>query len=1138
MKKLLQSIALIATLSAALSLSAQTDVAQVTGNVTDATGAAISGATIVAHSVVNGNERKATSGSSGSYALHDVPTGPYSITVTAPGFGKYTSSFVASVGGSTTVDVKLAVNEHTDTIEVSAADVGADVNDTNAEISQVITPLQMTQLPSVNRDPYSFVFLSGNVSNDPNGSTARGVGVSFSGERAASTEILLDGVENVLLFSQGVGVNVPLDSVQEYRVVTSGFDAQYGRASGGVVNLITKSGTNQYHGTLYEFNRISALAAHTYFEDASAASGSPLPADHFTQNQFGYSIGGPVLPRLRDKLFFFSNTEWNRVRSSGSAQFVVPTPAFIAAAAANTKAYFAQYGQLAPGVIVNKTPAGLAAGLEEVTVTAPINSGAGAPINAWFTSDRIDYRVSDKTDMFFRYGSYKDNISPGTNSLSPYAGFDTGTTDYDQTSVASIDHFFTPNLIATVKFQFSRVNGGQPLGPAGIVPGMYLYSSNSASTDAATGLPIVLPGYLPESPGDAIPFAGPQNLYQFQGDTSWVRKAHTFHVGGGFIQVRDNHTFGAYETAVESVGSPSGGETAGLAALKAGTLYSYQAAINPGGKYPCVTNGGVATVTAACSITLPVGPPSFTHENTFNDGDWYISDSWKYNSRLTLTLGVRWEYYGVQHDTKPYLDTNFYDGAGSNPYQQIRNGIVEPATQSPVHGLYAKSLYNYAPRVGFAYDLTGDGKTSVRGGYGISYERNFGNVTFNSLFNPPNYGVVDLTSGQNSPQLTISTNNYGPLAGAAGTSQPLPPVELRAMDPHLRTAYAYSYNLSLEREVLRNTLVQLSYNGTRGLHQYSIANINKAYSGAVYLGDSVASGNPLNLQYGSINVREANADSYYNSGNLRVIDNNYSRYGLQFTFNYTMSHALDNLSSTFSESGANFNLGYTDPFIPGLDRGNSDYDVRNRIAFGGVYEPKFAYINKSGLMKTLLGGFELAPVLSWRNGTPISIFDCQNALYSCDRILDAPGLKFKGNTSVATGYDQYNYITVPNAAVNNYADPIVGVDDFPTFSSKGEYQTVGMGKDQFATPNNWDLDMGVYKTFYIKERYKLQLRSEFYNLPNHHNFYANGYDGYVLGNGPGGIAGYINSLKGTPNGYSPSSSDERRFVQLAAKIEF
>ena len=1141
------ALSLLAGLGLVLNLTstsafAQTEYGSLQGVVIDNAGAAVPNAKVTVLNVSNGFTRQVVSNGVGEYRFSELPPGPYSLKVQAAGFGTLQTAIEVSVGGHETLDAKLKVGtDQATTVEVSSLEVGVDVNTTNAEVSEVISPMQITELPSLTRDPYNFVELSGSVSTDPNGTTAQGVGVSFSGTRSASTEVLLDGVENVSLFGQNVATTIPLDSVSEYRVITNGFSAEYGRASGGIVNLVTKGGTNKYHGSLYEFNRISALASNTFYEDSADAQGSPQAPDHFTQNQFGYSVGGPVLPMFKDKLFFFSNTEWNRVRSSGTQTFAVPTASFLATTASNTQAYFNQYGKIAPGVtlgtpfdVTDSKGNTITGGFQTAAVTAPINAGAGNPIDAWFTNDRIDYNPSDKTSMFFRYDSYKDDVFPGTNSLSPYAGFNTGTTDYDQAALANVNHQFSPNLILTAKVTYTRTNGGQPLGSAGVVHGLYLYSQNGPSV--VNGDTVALPGYLPTSPGNAIPFNGPQNFYQGLGDLSWIKGKHTIQAGGSMIQVRTNTTFGAYLNAVEFLGSTSDLAAGGITALEQGNLYNYQAAINPGGVYPCPIN---SPVTPQCSITLPVGPPDFTHENTFNDGNWYVADIFKVTPRVTLDFGLRWEYYGVQHNTKPGLDTNFYQGSGANQFLQIQNGVVEPAPTSPVGGLYQKRLANYGPRVGFAYDVFGDGKTSIRGGFGLSYERNYGNVTFNTLFNPPYYGVIDLTSNQSGQgQFTVSTNNYAPLQGAAGTTMGLPPVELRALDPHMKTASDYQYSLTIERQVAHNMLASISYTGTRGLHLYSIANINKAYSANVYLGDPIV-GDPLNLQYSSINVREANADSYYNGVNFKIENNNFEKQGLQLTANYTLSHSMDDLSSTFSEGLQNDDLGFINPFNPALDRGNSDYDIRHRLVLEEIYQPKFLEFKSNHLLHTAIGGLEFPAIFTWRTGTPFSDFDCQFALYSCDRILAVPGIQYKGGSAtfaggIANGQlpNAYNMISIPNSAANNYHDPIVGADDFPTLTSTGSYQNAGMDKDQFYDPDNWNVDLGAYKNFQITERYNLQFRGEFYNVLNHHNLYDNA--AYASwGNNQ-----EIEALKGTQNGYSPSSSDERRNVQLALKFVF
>lgn len=325
--------------------SAQVDAGRILGTVTDSSGAVVSGASVLAHNINTGLERTTSSTSNGSFTLPDIPVGVYKVTVSSPGFDSYQNQFEVTVGGVVSLEAKLGVQGATTQVEVTITGV-AEMNTSTPEVAQVIGTSQLQNLPSLTRNPYDFVALSGNVSGDPNGATgANGVGVAINGGRSASTEILLDGVENVNLFGANVGQTIPLDSAEEFRLITNGFSAEYGRASGGVVNLATKSGTNSYHGSLYEYNRISALAANTYNEDAqnyfNKQNDLPLnPSDHFTRNQFGYAVGGPVLPKLRDKLFFFSNTEWIRVRSAGQQYALIPTQAFLATTAANTQSFF------------------------------------------------------------------------------------------------------------------------------------------------------------------------------------------------------------------------------------------------------------------------------------------------------------------------------------------------------------------------------------------------------------------------------------------------------------------------------------------------------------------------------------------------------------------------------------------------------------------------------------------------------------------------------------------------------------------------------------------------------------------------------------------------------------------------------
>ena len=483
----------------------------------------------------------------------------------------------------------------------------------------------------------------------------------------------------------------------------------------------------------------------------------------------------------------------------------------------------------------------------------------------------------------------------------------------------------------------------------------------------------------------------------------------------------------------------------------------------------------------------------------------------------------------MQHNHNPNLESNFYLGSGDNIFEQVRNGKVLTTPNSPVGGVMAQQFHNFGPRFGFAYDLSGDGKTVIRGGYGISYERNFGNVTYNIIQNPPNYAVVSLTAGIDVPSLSVSADNAGPLAGSG--SKALPKTSLRALAPNMPTSYAQQVNLSVDHMLTRNTILSIQYSNTRGIHLYSLANINPAYFGNAYLGDEHA-GNRLNYQYSNINERQANGDGYYNALNVHFESHRFSSNGLLVTANYTFSHSLDNLSSTMSDSSNNFNVGYLNAFYPALDRGNSDYDIRHRVVFGGVYEPTMLQFNhRDRWVQAAFGGLEFAPIFTANSGTPFTIYDCTNAISSCPRIVDAPGLKFHGKAVPNGGIDSYNYLALPAASENPYTNPTYGFSDVPTCTSTGCYQNPGLERNQWYSPADWKLDMGIYKNIKVSERVKLQLRGEFYNIMNHHNMYI------VPGSTDYAQVQSIQAIKGSPGG-SPSATDERRDTQLALRLTF
>ena len=1104
---------------------------QITGAITDPSGGVVPNAGIQVLNTANGAERTGASNRSGVYSITNLEPGSYEVAVTATGFSLLKQRFTLTVGQKLGLDLKLQVGSTATVLDIAETPTALQVNTETQTLSQVVNTQSMTELPSLTRNPYDFVVTAGTVSeDDPAG---RGAGVAINGLRSASTNILLDGVANNDEFVAAVGQSVPLDSVQEMGIITNNFTAEYGRASGGIVNVTTRFGTNAFHGTLYEFNRVDALASAGFSNNAYGIAKSP-----FVRNQFGYSLGGPI---RKNKLFFFNNTEWTRVRSTANLQVLVLDPALIAASSAATQSVYTAYGTLAPGATVlqtynrtqlaalgtNPCSGGNSRGgcngygatkpmMDLVNYTVPSDVGAGSPQSSYQTVGRIDYNLSDRTQAYVRYALQSETDFAGTISNSPYKGFDTGDAIFNNSLLVSMTHTFSPRLVSQSKLDFNRFNNNQPLSTAGVAPTYFL----SAGTASIGNYGIAMPGYYPLCSGCSIPFGGPQNFGQVYQDFSFTKGKHQLRWGGSFDYIRDNRTFGAYETSQQDLGSKIG---TGIDNLIAGQLYEFQGAVYPQGKYPCVN--GVQT--AACTVTLPVGPPSFSRSNRYEEGAAYFQDSWKVVHTVTVNLGLRWEYFGVQHNVNANLDSNFYPANNSNQYLAVAQGVVLPAPQSSYGELWKPSLHNFAPRVGIAWDVFGDGKTSARAGYGIGYERNFGNVTYNVLFNPPNYAVVDLIAGSNVSNIAITAANYGPLAGASGSAA-LPASELRAVQPDIPQAYAHLISGAIERQITSDMHLEVDYSASIGVNQYDISDVNVPGMGNYYLGvpctasDTLSGGPnpcaaPLNTQYGAINRRGAGGRSNYNAMNVRYDIVNIKKLGLSLRANYTWSHSNDDLSDTFSSSGNQFNLGYTDPFNPSVDYGSSNFDNRHRVAISGIWEVPFAR-RLRGPAKYFLDGWEFAPIFTARTGGPYSIYDLTNDNYLYTRVAVNGAIDPNGNVPrVSNGTDSFTIFDFSQVNVDEtYLNKITGDADF----GPGNGNTTG--RDAFHSPGTWNLDLGVYKNTKITERTALQLRLEAYNAFNHSNFAINT-GSADISNGSGLVTG---SYYGNRN------------VQLAAKLIF
>jgi outer membrane receptor protein involved in Fe transport len=1152
---------------------AQVEAGTISGTVHDSTGAVIAGASVTVKNAATSAERTVQTGQSGEYNLPGLSPGSYEITVSITGFAAFKGRAELTVGGHTSLDVELSVSGQTTTVEVVAGE-GTTVNTETQEIAEVISPAQMAQLPSLNRNVYDFVSTAGNVSagdrmgsaSDQNTGT-RGVGYVINGQRSAGSEILLDGAENVDLFTATVGQSVSPDVVQEYRIVTNNFEAQYGRASGGVVNVLTKGGTNSLHGTAWEYNRLSAFTANTFDNDANN-----VPKGQYVRNQFGYGIGGPV---VKDKLFFFQSSEFTRVRSSASSLALVPTPQLLAVTASNVQAYFSKYGSTTAPFISTITKADIAGSYNAggafdnavgtgvpafglVNFTVPQDAGGGSPQNTHNLFGRLDYNLNSNTQIYLRV-NWTDEIDfSGAAFGGPYAEYNVGSEEYGRAFLMNATHNFTPALLSSTKLSFNRVDDSQSYNTAlQNTPTLFLFNSATLAGHA-----VQLPGFYDNQTGTGgLPYGGPENTIQGNEDLSWVRSRHTMRFGGQVTYQQMNRGYGAFAQALEKLGTTSND---GLDNLITGNLVLFQAAINPQGHFPCSRDAsGTIIQTAACTLTLPVGSPSFARNYRYRDFALYGQDGWKITPRLLLNYGLRYEYYGVQHNGNPQLDSNLYYGSGASLFEQLRSAQMMLAPSSPIKELWKPRFGDLGPRVGFAYDVFGNGKTSLRGGYGISYERNFGNVTFNMIQNPPNYASVQL-AGANAGQVTV--NNLGPFVGAAGLQVPLPPSSPRHVDQNIRTAQTQMWSLSVEHELAKNTVLSVDYNGAHGVHLYDIANYNMLGGGQAYLGDTstcpgggtVSCFTRVNQQWSSINTRGSNGFSHYNSMNVRLQSRDFRHSGLMLVANYTYSHALDDLSSTFSESASASNgvgnLGYLDPRNPRLDYGSSDFDIRHRLVFSAIYQEPF-FKSGRGWERQVLGGWSAIPVFTIRSGVPFSILDSRNTLGANDGVpsgiprYTANGTisSFSVNTSTPSGNpNEFNLLTLPgaNEACNSawmLQDTSLGAVPGNCVETFGPFPANMTSRNVFNGPAAWNADFALGKSFAVSERVSLEFRAEAFDIFNHHNMYVNGYvndasgstGSFVVTGKKGGLGALAGSsiVLGNP-------ADERRFGQFALRVIF
>ena len=1035
----------------------------ISGMVSDQGGAVVQGAKVTALNTSTGFKQETVTGADGFYRLDLLPVGAYTVTTEASGFKKSVNTAVnLSVDDTLRVDFKLDPGQISEVVNVSVSP--SIVNTETSTLGKVVDNRSLTDLPVLSgaggRNPLQLAPLQAGVV------AAGQVGpFSVNGQRAQSNNFMLDGGD-----SNDLAINVPdavqgisPDALQEFRILTNTFSAEYGRNSGAIVNVISKSGSNQFHGNLFEFFRNRVLNATPFFNNSTPTFvGQRNP--QFNVNEFGGTIGGPV---IKNKTFFFFGYEGFRRRQGVSSSATVFTDA--------ERALINQFGTPISKNLMALVPR---ASSGNTLFSSPTNK---LDRNQYFS--KVDHQFSDNNRLFVSVFTEKQIFTdPFAFGGGTIPGFGTAG-DLRFTNVVIGDTFvINSSLVNEARVSFHRrgtfsvipVNKTKvsDLGISGIVP-----------DDAdAEGPPNVQITGLTQF-GNTI--QGPQgrfdNTFQFADNMSQrLGSKHFLKYGADIRTYAQNQVFDFINS--------------GLYAIQGGVSDAFGLPAIPGLSEPLRDfANGVATV----YVQNSAGRKGYRTQ-AYN---FYGQDDFKIKPSLTLNLGVRYEFNTNLYDIRDEV-AGFRPGQKSTVFPTAPTGLIFPGDTGISRSTYPNDYNNFAPRVGFAWDVLRNGKLSLRGGYGMYYDIVISETTLQFLTSAP-YAIQ--------PNIIFTTLN-NPFSGSLvnPVSQPFPhnpakpgdpfdftdvaPLALTVNDSNFRTPYAHQFNLQVQYEFLRGYTMEVGYVGTSGVKLLTRRQINPALLTPTASTQNTDArrlfnqGNPQNgafggAVFGGITNQETSANSNYSS--LQVTVSKRFSQGLQFQNSYTYGHCIDNAS------GLRSNTRYDNT---AADRGNCDSDVRHRYVVSYIWELPFAKGLK-GVAGKVLDGWQLTGVTQFQTGIPFNITE------PTDRSLSGAGADrpdFLGGK--IDFFDPRNVDTALGTGPNHYFNGTGGgtatAATNPFFRRVGSGTTVALGAGRYGTAgrnlfhgpgiNNWDFS--VMKRTRVTEEQEVEFRAEYFNLFNHAQF--------------------------------------------------
>ncbi len=1042
----------VAVLLAPPRVSAQTT-ATILGSITDQSGGAVPEAKITITNLDTGQSRTLTTDDQGRYHAPALNPGRYKVSAAAQGFETAVQSGITlTVGSEQVINFTLRPGQLTETVEVTGDPLA--VQTATSNVAELVNSQTIRALPLNGRSFDQLIFLQPGVNvatsagNSPN--QGRGSKFSVGGARLTSNYFMLDGMDmnDSQNFTPGGagGQLFGVESIQEFQVITHNASAQYGRSMGGIINAVSKSGSNALHGDVYEFLRNSVLDAKNFFDNAN------LPIPPLRRNQFGASAGGPI---RRDHLFFFTNYEGLRELQGVTKNGTVPT--------ASTRQLCAP--PIDPTKVDPKVcPYLLLYPAANQPDGRTLLFSQNQPTRGDYGTGRIDWNRSEKTSFFARYtmdDSGKLRQDAPDNVLGLFAEDETHRNQYVSLGATRV---LSPSVLNIARFGFNRsvtlvnlVNQANVPAELSFIPGQPFGSLRVGGGISPLGATVNDPRLFR------------MNSFQPGDDLSITRGAHALKTGfilerfqwntANFNRIGGDYVFASLS---DFLASPP-------------NVQSVQAPF-PGSE----PNRGIRAILFGT----------------------YFQDDYRVSRRLTLNLGLRYEFTTVPTEANNKMSF-LPDPSGTTLVNQ------QP---------FAGNHLNFAPRFGFAWDPKGDGKTSIRGGWGMYYDQILLNQFLN-LFdrNPPQWQTVTL-SGDVFPHPVLPP----------GTK---PEFTLQnTVFNDFKTPYSYQYNLTVQREIARQFVVSVGYVGSLGKHLIARADGNTPIPIVLQGGEACTptrspdSTHPLlpagtlctpnrlrlptgqlvpfpkrNPAWGELQTRRLSGLSYYNALQV-LVSRRFSR-GLQVQGSYTYSKSIDTSGGLFSEEADNAATGIEIPDRPFNEKGLSNFDVRHSAVINFLYELPFGK-NRQGFSRQLVNGWELGGIMTFARGVPFTVENSANR--SQDQALganfsDRPNLASGASNNPTQGVSRgctFPSSADPKKLIVIQAGTPVGTPTLffdPCAFSPQFLGTFGnLGRNTLIGPGFSDVDFLVNKHFRMGERRELQFRAEVFNALNHPNFGAPG----------------------------------------------